>query len=224
MPFFGFSVFLMGAMKHTTSDHTVDSLYRQFQAILVGFVQGAFPRFSVQDAEDVVQNLFVSLQRRDTSILGDCSLEALKKHARRHALDFHRRKEAGKRGAGKTSSLDVALEAGFEPSSADRESEQERYLQGLHTREVANRIIDVTIPHLLERELILVKYIRRWAPVDLSVVELSDLLTPSERLLFLPVRRQSSLEEVDDLVVRQVSRSKANLHRRLREVRDSMGI
>ena len=212
-------------MNDQPQKHTVDSLYRQFQAILVRYVQGAFPRFSVQDAEDVVQNLFVTLQRRDTSILGDCSLEALKKHARRHALDFIRRKRAGKRGAGQTSSLDAALDAvGFEASSDEQESEQERYVKTIDSLDAAYRIIDVAIPLLPERELILVHYIRRWAPVDLSVADLSDLLTPGERLRFLPVTRPSSLEEADGLVVRQISRSKAGLHRCLREIRDSMGI
>jgi DNA-directed RNA polymerase specialized sigma24 family protein len=210
-------------MKHTTPEHTVEYLFRQFQPILVGYVLGAFPRFSVQNTEDVVQNLFVTLQRRDTRILGDCSLESLKKHAYRHALDFIRREEADKRGADKTSSLDVALDAGFEPISDEQEPEQERYLRTLDSLDEANRIIDVAIPLLPERELILVQHIRSWAPMDLSVADLSDLLTPSERLRFLPTRRPTSLEEGDDLVVRQISRSKASLHRRLREVRDSMG-
>ncbi len=212
-------------MKDQPQKHTVDYLFRHFQPILVGYVHRAFPKLSIHDVEDVVQNLFVTLQRRNTSILGDCSLDSLKKHARRHALDFNRRNNAGKRRADKTSSLEAALDAvGLKPSSDEQESEQERYLRTLDSLESANRIIDIAIPLLPERELILVWHIRRWAPVDLSAADLSEILTPSERLRFLPVRRPSTLEETDELVLRQISRSKASLHQRLREIRDSMGI
>lgn len=211
-------------MKNKSSNHSVESLYRQFQPILVVYVQVAFPGFSVQDAEDVVQNLFVTLQRRSTSILGDCSLESLKKHAFRHALDFVRRKKAVKRGSDQTSSLEAALEAaGLEPSSDEQESEQERYLWTLDSLDAANRIIDVAIPLLPERELILVRHIRRWAPLDLSIPDLSELLTAFERIRFLPIKGPPSLEEAEELVRRQISRSRASLHQRLREIRDSMG-
>lgn len=79
---------------HTT---TVESLYREFHSILIGYVAGCFPAFSFQDSEDVVQNLFVYLQKRGTGILGDCSLASLKRHASREGIALVRERRAAKR-------------------------------------------------------------------------------------------------------------------------------
>lgn len=225
MPFFGFSVFLMGAMKHTTSDHTVEFLYRQYQAILVDYVRRAFPYLSAQDAEELIQDLFVVLQRRGTTILGDCSLESLKRHAFRLAIALLRARRALKRGAGKVSSLDHALETiGFEPASKAMEPEPGQILQAVHQLEIADRVIKEAFPMLSEREVILVRHIRRWAPVELTLQELALELTPMQRQRFLPVRRNTSLEEAEVYIVRQISRSKASLQEKLREVRASLDL
>lgn len=128
-----------------------------------------------------------------------------------------RKRDADKRGGGTVTSLEQALEEkGFEPVSEETDSSQERILQAVNLLKIADRVIEETLPLLVERELILVRHIRKWVPVELSLEELALELTPMERQRFLPVRRETSSEDAEKFIVRQISRSKASLQQKLR--------
>lgn len=75
---------------------------------------------------------------------------------------------------------------------------------------------------LSDREQILLKHIRRLLPVDLNPTELAEELEPLERRRFLPLKNPVPPAEMNALVVRQISRSKASLELKLRNVRDSL--
>jgi hypothetical protein len=210
-------------MKNNSSNHSVESLYLEFYSTLVGYIHGRYPDFA-GNAEDIVQNLFVNLQKRGTVILGECTLRRLKKHARRQALHMIREKKTQKRGEGELTSLDQALETiGFEPVAKEGEPDQELNLQAVQQLEMADRVIELAKPHLSDRESILLGHIRNWAPVELSLDELFQELSPIQRQRFLPVRRDTTLAEAEIYIIRQISRSKASLQQKLRETRDSMG-
>lgn len=198
-------------------------MYKEHFTTLVNYVKKKFPRLSSHDAEDIVQDFFVKLQKRGTGILGDGSLESLKKHVYRTVLDQIRGLRAIKRGSDKITSLDQALESiGFEAPSDDSEARLELYLHMLDQLEFVNRILDHAIPLLPERELILLEIIRKWLPTDLCLTEIYELLSPENRHRFLPSRVEFASEDAEFLILRQVSRSKASLHQKLRKVRDMM--
>lgn len=196
---------------------TIESLYREFQPILTGYVAGCFPAFSFQDSEDVVQNLFVNIQKRGTRILGDCSLASLKRHASRQGIALVRERRAAKRHCEGMCSLDEAMELfGFEGSAVS--DSYQGYFQEL---EMIDRVMDC-LPHLSEREQILLKHIRKWLPLDLNPTELAKELKPLEHLRFIPLKISGSQEQMDALVVRQISRSKASLQQKLRKALHSL--
>lgn len=209
-------------MEHKPNCQSVEALYLEFSSILVGSVHRHSPDLA-SEAEDVVHNVFTKLQCRGTSILGDCSLASLLRHTRREAWSMARKRDADKRGGGTVTSLEQALEEkGFEPVSEETDSSQERILQAVNLLKIADRVIEETLPLLVERELILVRHIRKWVPVELSLEELALELTPMERQRFLPVRRETSSEDAEKFIVRQISRSKASLQQKLRDVRFSL--
>lgn len=210
-------------MNNQPEKHSVEFLYREYYHVLIEFIRRAFPYLSVQDAEDLIQALFEALQRRGTTILGNCSLESLKRHAVRLAIALIRARNAFKRGSGKVSSLDYAMEAFGLNLAKEGEPDQQLHLQAVQQLQMVDRVIEETMPRLSDRELILIRHIRRWAPVELSSDELRQELTPFERLVFLPVRRETTLEEAESYICRQISRSKSSLQEKLRETRDSLG-
>ena len=206
-------------MKNKSSNHSVEALYRQYHPVLVEFIRRKFPYLSVQDAEDLIQALFEAFQRLGTKILGDCSLESLKRHAFRLAIALIRARKAIKRGEGKVSSLDSALEAiGWEPVAVHT-----GYLETVEELEFVDRVLAEVKPILSERELILARIIYGNLPDELSIIEIRMEMTPMERQRFLPVRRDITLEEAEVYILRQISRSKASLQQKLIEVRAAMG-
>lgn len=193
--------------------HDVEALYRAFYQLLLAFLKATFPYLTNEEIEDILQDLFVRIQRRGTTILGEQSLESLKKHAKREAIDFLRKRDAAKRGRKVLSSLDEALERGFDVPTVDPGGLNE-------TLEQADHVISTALPLLSEREAILIRHIRSVAPYEMSVSELASQLNPAERNRFLPVRRSFSQSEADALILMQVSRSRSALWKRLRQIRD----
>ncbi len=193
-------------------------LYLDHKDMILGTLRfrfGSSP-LSDQDLEDIVQDLFVQLQKRGTQIIGRHTLNSLITYAVQDVLDFLRRRESGKRGGKILSSLDKALEDGFDSPAPDMTPQSEAL-------EIADLVIAAATPTLSARQLILLRYIRETAPFsEMSLSDLVDRLTPSERRRFLPVHRSLSARDEDIFILRQVSRSRSSLWSRLRALRDAM--
>lgn len=218
-------------MNELTRNQSVESVYTEFYKPLVGYVHGRFSKIS-KFAEEVATDAFVDFVKYRAKNGNKDVWNALKRCACHRAISLIRREEAIKRGGRNLVSLEALMDAGFEPDAVlagservfSLEPEQVEQLQYTDQLVLVDRVLEVAIPKLLEKELILVRHIRRWAPVELTLSELVEELSPLERLRFLPVHRRSLHMDPSDFVLREVGRSRGRLQRQLREIRSEMGI
>lgn len=202
----------------TEHSHDTGRLYRDYRNQLFGALRARFDPSSLsdQDLEDILQDLFEELQKRKSRITAQQTFGSLLTRVHRDALDFLRRRNSQKGGGKIRSSLELALETGIDFPALNLTPK-------LEALEMADLVIAASIPGLSERELILIRHIRAAAPYsEMSLMDLATSLSEEQRSRFLPVRRKLSAQDETTFIVRQVSRSRSSLWRRLRSVRRAM--